>query len=142
MLKKVTDWYFSRKALPHWGVYFLDSLIVAFSVLAAHFIDEGATFMIQQHCPILWGLLITVVLFGFGFRASYVFGHRALFVVRGFAAGGGCYVHRFSFDADCIAAAGGCAAGAAAQSARGIGSLRHLYLPDVGGTGIREASVR
>ena len=69
MLKKVTDWYFSRKALPHWGVLFLDSLIVAFSVLAAHFIDEGATFMIQQHRPILWGLLITVLLFGFGFRA-------------------------------------------------------------------------
>ena len=69
MLKKVTDWYFSRKALPHWGVYFVDSLIVAFSVLAAHFIDEGATFMIQQYRPILWGLLITVVLFVFGFRA-------------------------------------------------------------------------
>ena len=69
MLKKVTDWYFSRKALPHWGVYFVDSLIVAFSVLVAHFIDEGATFMIQQHRPILWGLLITVLLFGFGFRA-------------------------------------------------------------------------
>lgn len=69
MLKKVTNWYFSRKALPHWGVLFLDSLIVAFSVLAAHFIDEGATFMIQQYRPILWGLLITVVLFGFGFRA-------------------------------------------------------------------------
>lgn len=69
MLKKVTDWYFSRKALPHWGVYFVDSLIVAFSVLAAHFIDEGVTFMIQQYRPILWGLLITVVLFGFGFRA-------------------------------------------------------------------------
>ena len=68
MLKKVTDWYFSRKALPHWGVYFVDSLIVAFSVLAAHFIDEGATFMIQQYRPILWGLLIAVVLFGFGFR--------------------------------------------------------------------------
>lgn len=68
-MKKVTDWYFSRKALPHWGVYFLDSLIVAFSVLVAHFIDEGATFMIQQYRPILWGLLITVVLFGFGFRA-------------------------------------------------------------------------
>ena len=69
MLKKVTDWYFSRQALPHWGVFGLDSLIVAFSVLAAHFIDEGATFMIQQYRPILWGLLITVVLFGFGFRA-------------------------------------------------------------------------
>ena len=68
-MKKVTDWYFSRKALPHWGVLFLDSLIVAFSVLAAHFIDEGATFMIQQYRPILWGLLITVVLFSFGFRA-------------------------------------------------------------------------
>lgn len=68
-MKKVTDWYFSRKALPHWGVYFVDSLIVVFSVLVAHFIDEGATFMIQQHRPILWGLLITVVLFGFGFRA-------------------------------------------------------------------------
>ena len=68
-MKKVTDWYFSRKALPHWGVYFVDSLIVAFSVLAAHFIDEGVTFMIQQYRPILWGLLITVVLFGFGFRA-------------------------------------------------------------------------
>ena len=39
MLKKVTNWYFSRKALPHWGVLFLDSLIVAFSVLAAHFIE-------------------------------------------------------------------------------------------------------
>ena len=69
MLKKVTDWYFSRKALPHWGVYFVDSLIVAFSVLAAHFIDEGAMFMVEQHRPLLWGLLITVVLFGFGFRA-------------------------------------------------------------------------
>ena len=68
MLSKVTEWYFSRKALPHWGVYFLDLLIVAFAVLAAHFIDEGATFMIQQHQPLLWGLLITIVLFGFGFR--------------------------------------------------------------------------
>ena len=69
MFKKVTDWYFSRKALPHWGVLFLDSLIVAFSVLVAHFIDEGAMFMVEHYRPILWGLLITVVLFSFGFRA-------------------------------------------------------------------------
>ena len=69
MLKKVTNWYFSRQALPHWGVFGLDSLIVAFSVLVAHFIDEGAMFMVEHYQPILWGLLITVVLFSFGFRA-------------------------------------------------------------------------
>ena len=123
MLKKVTDWYFSRKALPHWGVYFVDSLIVAFSVLAAHFIDEGATFMIQQYRPILWGLLITVVLFGFGFRAfrtySGIVRYSSFVDLQRVAV---CHVHRLGLDAAGVAAAGGCAAGAAV-SPRGVLAL-------------------
>lgn len=31
MLFKVTNWYFTRKALPHWGILAFDSLIVSFS---------------------------------------------------------------------------------------------------------------
>lgn len=31
IFKKIVNWYFSRKALPYWGIFFLDCLAIVCS---------------------------------------------------------------------------------------------------------------
>ena len=40
-LQKITNWYFSKKALPYWCVLVLDCLIVLFSGLVCRYIEIG-----------------------------------------------------------------------------------------------------
>ena len=75
MLFTVSSWYFSRKALPQWGILALDSLIVAFSVfvgLSTQVILEGP----QGYWPLsaVWlGLVVSVLIFCIPFRLLHTY---------------------------------------------------------------------
>ena len=42
MLQKIAHWYFSKNALPYWGIVFLDSLIVYLSGIFVAILTDGA----------------------------------------------------------------------------------------------------
>lgn len=72
-LQKLTNWYFSKGALPYWGVLTLDSLIVLIAGYIGNYLElEGMDFA-QHFWQITWGNLICVVLFFIGFRLFHTY---------------------------------------------------------------------
>ena len=41
IVRKISNWYFSGKALPYWGLLILDCCIVAFSGYVGYYVDLG-----------------------------------------------------------------------------------------------------
>ena len=65
MINKLTHWYFSKRALPYWGVVSLDSFIVMLSVALVAALTEGTLQSIlhwqQVGIAMLWILLCYIV---------------------------------------------------------------------------------
>ena len=68
MVNKLTNWYFSKRALPYWGILFLDSIIVVIAVALVAILTEGTVNSILQ-----WQRVGTVMLW---VLASYLIGFR------------------------------------------------------------------
>jgi len=68
MIPKITNWYFSKKALPYWGVLVLDCLIVMFSGYVAKYLEVGGLEFAQSFWPMTNGILISIVLYAVAFR--------------------------------------------------------------------------
>lgn len=73
LLKNISDWYFTRKALPYWCILIIDTAVVAFSGYLGYFISFGAERFITSFWPITWGLLIGIIPFIFGFRLLHTY---------------------------------------------------------------------
>jgi len=68
MIPKITNWYFSKKALPYWGVLALDCLIVMFSGYVAKYLEVGGLEFAQLFWTMTNGILISIVLYAVSFR--------------------------------------------------------------------------
>ena len=73
MISKITHWYFSRRALPYWGIVFLDSLSVIVAVALVAALTEGTVASIlnwqQVGTTMLWILLCYMM----GFRLLHTY---------------------------------------------------------------------
>ena len=67
LLSKLSDWYFSRKTLPHWGVLSLDAFIVLFASLLGKFLDLRLNGNIESTRSILIGVLVSTILYVISF---------------------------------------------------------------------------
>ncbi|MCI7070499.1 MAG: polysaccharide biosynthesis protein [Bacteroides pyogenes] len=72
-LQKLTNWYFSKGALPYWGVLTLDSLIVLISGYLGNYLELGGINFAQHFWQITLGNLICVLLFIIGFRLFHTY---------------------------------------------------------------------
>lgn len=72
-LQKLTNWYFSKRALPYWGVLTLDCLIVLISAYMGNYIELESTEFTQYFWQITTGNLICVLLFIIGFRLFHTY---------------------------------------------------------------------
>lgn len=72
-LQKLTNWYFSKRALPYWGVLTLDSLIVLISAYIGNYLELGGLEFAQHFWQITLGNLICVLLFIIGFRLFHTY---------------------------------------------------------------------
>lgn len=72
-LQKLTNWYFSKRALPYWGVLTLDCLIVLISAYIGNYLELGSTEFTQYFWQITTGNLICVLLFIIGFRLFHTY---------------------------------------------------------------------
>lgn len=72
-IKDITKWYFSKKALPYWGVLLLDCFFVIIAGLLAYQINHGAEETIEKLDTLIWTLGIFLVCFIVGFRTFHTY---------------------------------------------------------------------
>ena len=73
MIAKFSNWYFTKKSLPHWGILILDCVIVGFSVLLGEFFEANQVIYLHHLPAVLAGMLITVLLFCLSFRIFHTY---------------------------------------------------------------------
>ena len=64
----ISDWYFSQKTLPHWGVLVLDCFIVFFACIVGRYLELEGDVLVDSFASIALGALICVVLYAISFR--------------------------------------------------------------------------
>ena len=67
-IKKLANWYFSRRALPYWYVLIFDCLVVLFSGIFCYALDHGVIHTMQNFWPVLGTLAFYLIFFLVGFR--------------------------------------------------------------------------
>ncbi len=72
-LRKVSDWYFSRKVLPYWCILMMDCIIVLLAGYFSFCIELDAAAFIEQLRPITLGLLVGLILFVISFRLFHTY---------------------------------------------------------------------
>lgn len=60
---KITNWYFTKKALPYWYILLLDCGIVVFSGLVGSYIEFGGDELAESFGQIILGLVICLPIF-------------------------------------------------------------------------------
>lgn len=70
---KLSNWYFSSKSLPYWGVLFLDCLIVFFAGYVGGYLEHGGLGFAQHFWGITAGNLLCVLLFAVAFRLFHTY---------------------------------------------------------------------
>lgn len=70
---KFSHWYFSRRALPYWGILLLDCLIIFSSGLLVYALNHGALYTLQTFWRLVEILLFYLVLYGACFRLLHTY---------------------------------------------------------------------
>ena len=66
-LRKLCNWYFSRKALPYWGILAMDCTIVFLSGLFVYYLQYGGLLFALHFWQVTFGLCVCLVLYVFAF---------------------------------------------------------------------------
>lgn len=73
MINKISNWYFSHKALPYWGILILDCMCVMMSGYIASYITIGGMNLTRSFLPITLGLFFSTVLYAVAFRCFHTY---------------------------------------------------------------------
>lgn len=63
ILQRISNWYFTKKALPHLCILLIDCAIVAFSGYVGYYIDKGGDIFVDSFWQITFGLMVGLVPF-------------------------------------------------------------------------------
>lgn len=72
-IRKIINWYFTRGALPYWCILALDCTSVFVSGLVVYYIRYGGLSLAQHFWPIVFGLLVSLLVFVVSFFAFHTF---------------------------------------------------------------------
>lgn len=72
-LYKLTNWYFSKRALPYWGILLIDCAIVAFSYFLFSYLEFGGLSFAKHFWGITLGVAISVFVYGIFFRVFHTY---------------------------------------------------------------------
>ena len=103
IIRELCNWYFSRKALPYWGILAMDCIIVFISGLLVFYLQHGGLELAQHFWQVALGLAICLVVyvilfFAFLRYSSFVDLHRVAYSTA--AAGVGvCLLHQVQVHA-------------------------------------------
>ena len=73
ILQRITDWYFSQKALPYWCILFIDCAIVIFSGYFGYYMEIGEYSFAINFWKMSLGLLIGLVPFIIAFHSLHTY---------------------------------------------------------------------
>ena len=68
IIEKMANWYFTKKAVPYWGILLFDCLIVVASGLVCYTLDHGATETSKVIRPLVGTLFFYLLFYMVGFR--------------------------------------------------------------------------
>ncbi|CDC62805.1 epimerase/dehydratase WbiI [Bacteroides sp. CAG:770] len=73
ILQRISNWYFTKKALPHLCILLIDCAIVAFSGYVGYYIDKGGDIFVDSFWQITFGLMVGLVPVIVAFRLLYTY---------------------------------------------------------------------
>lgn len=73
ILQRISNWYFTKKALPHLCILLIDCAIVAFSGYVGYYIDNGGDIFVDSFWQITFGLMVGLVPFIVAFRLLHTY---------------------------------------------------------------------
>lgn len=73
ILQRISNWYFTKKALPHLCILLIDCAIVAFSGYVSYYIDKGGDIFVDSFWQITFGLMVGLVPFIVAFRLLHTY---------------------------------------------------------------------
>lgn len=73
ILQRISNWYFTKKALPHLCILLIDCAIVAFSGYVGYYIDNGGDIFVDSFWQITFGLMVGLVPFIIAFRLLHTY---------------------------------------------------------------------
>lgn len=73
ILQRISNWYFTKKALPHLCILLIDCAIVAFSGYVGSYIDKGGDIFVDSFWQITFGLMVGLVPFIVAFRLLHTY---------------------------------------------------------------------
>ena len=68
IINKISDWYFSRKSIPHWSIFAFDCFIVYVVSIVVHFMFKGIHPTLAVFPQLCLTLLIYLIFYVLGFR--------------------------------------------------------------------------
>ena len=63
MMRRIINWYFSRKALPYWCILVMDCVIVFLSGLFVYYLQHGWADLVSRFAQVSVGLLVSLILY-------------------------------------------------------------------------------
>lgn len=73
ILQRISNWYFTKKALPHLCILLIDCAIVAFCGYVGYYIDKGGDIFVDSFWQITFGLMVGLVPFIVAFRLLHTY---------------------------------------------------------------------
>ena len=73
ILQRISNWYFTKKALPRLCILLIDCAIVAFSGYVGYYIDNGGDIFVDSFWQITFGLMVGLVPFIVAFRLLHTY---------------------------------------------------------------------
>ena len=72
-LQHISNWYFSKKALPYWCILVIDCAIVLFSGYLGYYLVQGGNEFVGHFWQMTFGMLIGIVPFIISFRVFHTY---------------------------------------------------------------------
>ena len=73
ILQRISNWYFSKAALPYWCILVIDCTIVAASSYIGCYLSRGGDMLASLFWPLTYGIAIGMVPFIIAFRALHTY---------------------------------------------------------------------
>src|SRR5574344_884375 len=73
MMRRIINWYFSRKALPYWCILVMDCVIVFLSGLFVFYLQHGWADLVSRFAQVALGLSVCLVVYIVSFFAFHTY---------------------------------------------------------------------
>ena len=73
LINKISNWYFTRNALPYWCILALDCLCVMFAGMLHFYLENGGDDVAQHFWQVFWGLMASLVCYVGAFRLFHTY---------------------------------------------------------------------